>query len=134
MLVFLLIEVVILLLIGLFFGSKALLFFIGQSMVAVFLHQQVNYLQHYGLIRHENDGRTEKVQAHHAWGIPVKCKIVDLFQVHNHADHHMHAATPYERLKAMEQSPQLPANYATMMLVTLLPPLWFKIIHKRLPN
>jgi alkane 1-monooxygenase len=133
MLLFLLVQLLILIVLSAF-GTKALLFFAGQSFVAVFLHQQVNYLQHYGLVRNKKGDMHERMHAHHAWSIPESCRIVDLFQVQNHADHHLHAATPYEKLNVLDESPQLPANYATMMLVTLVPPLWFKIIHNRLPK
>ncbi|TDH21629.1 alkane 1-monooxygenase [Segetibacter sp. 3557_3] len=133
MLVFSFIQLLVLSVVYFSCGSLALLFFVGQGMVAVILHQQVNYLQHYGLIRSGDPDCREKMHAHHTWEIPGNCRIIDLFQVHNHADHHLHAATPYEKLVTTGESPRLPANYATMMLVSLLPPLWFSLIHKRLP-
>ncbi len=134
MLVFCILQVLIVIVLGSIFGGLALLFFIGQGLVAIILHQQVNYLQHYGLIRSDDQHGREKMHAHHTWEIPGNCRIIDLFQVQNHADHHLHAATAYENLVANDESPQLPANYATMMVISLLPPLWFKIIHKRLPS
>lgn len=134
MLIFQVVQLVVLIILGWVFGSKALLFFIGQSFVAVTLHQQVNYLQHYGLTRNDKAGVHEKMHAHHSWSIPGNCRIVDLFQVQNHADHHLHASSSYEKLIARDESPKLPANYATLMVVSLIPPLWFKIIHKRMPS
>lgn len=134
MLLFLIIQLFVLAVLGIAFGKYALLFFAGQSFVAVLLHQQANYLQHYGLIRKDEAGTREKMHAHHSWGIPGECRIVDLFQVQNHADHHLHASTSYEKLVARQESPRLPANYAAMMVVTLFPPLWFKMIHKRMPS
>jgi alkane 1-monooxygenase len=134
MLMFMLVQTTILFILSVAFGGKALLFFIAQALVAISIHQQVNYLQHYGLTRSDNGSIREKMHAHHSWSIRGNCRIVDLFQVQNHADHHIHASTPYHQLKAIDESPKLPANYATMMLVTLIPPLWFKIIHKRLPS
>jgi alkane 1-monooxygenase len=134
MLLFLVIQLTIVFVLAFAFGINSVLFFVGQAFFAVLLHQQVNYMQHYGLTRKDNGVTSEKMHAHHAWGIPGECKIVDLFQVQNHADHHMHASTPYEKLVAKEESPTFPANYATMMIVSLIPPLWFKIIDKRLPS
>ena len=134
MLLFQVVQLLVLVILGWFFGSKALLFFVGQSFVAVFLHQQVNYLQHYGLIRNNKEGICEKMKPHHTWSIPAGCRIIDLFQVQNHADHHLHASSSYEKLISLDDSPRLPANYATMMVVALIPPLWFKIIHKRIPS
>ena len=134
MLLFQAFQLLILIILGLFFGRMSVLFFIGQTFVAVFLHQQVNYLQHYGLIRNNKKGICEKMHAHHTWSIPAGCRIIDLFQVQNHADHHLHASSSYEKLIVRDESPKLPANYATMMVVSLIPPLWFTIIHKRLPS
>ncbi len=134
MLLFLFIQLSIVFVLAFVFGINSVLFFVGQGFFAVLLHQQVNYMQHYGLIRKDNAGTIEKMHAHHAWGIPGECKIVDLFQVQNHADHHMHASTPYEKLVGVEESPAFPANYATMMIVSLIPPLWFRIVDMRLPS
>lgn len=134
MLLFQVTQLLILFMLGYLFGRNALLFFAGQSFVAIVLHQQVNYLQHYGLTRNDTGGVCEKMHAHHTWSIPGECRIIDLFQVQNHADHHLHASYAYEKLIKIDQSPKLPANYATMIVLSLIPPLWFKIIHKRLPS
>ncbi len=134
MLLFQVVQLLILIILWYLYGIDALLFFMGQSFVAIVLHQQVNYMQHYGLTRNDNEGVREKMHAHHTWSIPGNCRIVDLFQVQNHADHHLHASCSYEKLIARDESPRLPANYATMMVVSLIPPLWFKLIHKRLPS
>lgn len=134
MLLFQVIQLLILIMLAYIYGGNALLFFTGQSFVAIVLHQQVNYLQHYGLTRNDDEGVREKMHAHHTWSIPGECKIIDLFQVQNHADHHLHASYSYEKLIDRDQSPKLPGNYATMMVVSLIPSLWFKLIHKRLPS
>jgi alkane 1-monooxygenase len=34
----------------------------------------------------------------------------------------------------MPQAPQLPAGYPTMLLVALVPPLWFHLMDPRLPQ
>ncbi len=132
MICFQLIQVTVLLLVLFTFGWYALLFFAGQSFISILLHQAVNYIQHYGLSRDEHNGHHEKMKTHHSWSIPGSCKIVDLFQVQNHAHHHIHASTPYYKLVAEEQSPRLPANYAAMIVVSLIPPLWFRIIHPQM--
>ena len=132
MLVFQLIGLTLLLTIFLVFGKPALLFFVGQSFIAIVIHQMANYIQHYGLNRRYINDQHEKLNAHHAWSIPGKCKIIDLFHVENHADHHLHAATPFYKLVSKDDSPKLPANYPTMVLLSLFPPLWFKIIHRHI--
>jgi alkane 1-monooxygenase len=41
-------------------------------------------------------------------------------------------ARPYEALRSMPQAPQLPAGYPAMVVVALVPPLWFALMHRRL--
>jgi len=33
-----------------------------------------------------------------------------------------------------QESPQSPYGYPTMMLIALLPPLWFRFVNKRVPR
>jgi alkane 1-monooxygenase len=40
---------------------------------------------------------------------------------------------PYEELRTMPQAPQLPAGYPTMVLLALVPPLWFTTMDRRVP-
>ena len=40
---------------------------------------------------------------------------------------------PYEDLRTVPHAPQLPAGYPTMVLVALLPPLWFATMDRRIP-
>jgi alkane 1-monooxygenase len=54
-----------------------------------------------------------------------------LFQLQRHADHHANARRRYQVLRHFDDSPQLPAGYATMFLVALLPPLWKRVIDPR---
>ncbi|MGI8582458.1 MAG: alkane 1-monooxygenase [Chitinophagaceae bacterium] len=133
LLLFFLIHILICTAIVLFWGKMALLFFIGQSFISVTLLHQVNYLQHYGLHREDTgSGKFEKMAAHHSWNIANPYSKFSLFQLTNHADHHLHPAHSYEKLTVHPESPSHPANYACMMIVSLIPPLWFNITHKRI--
>jgi alkane 1-monooxygenase len=40
---------------------------------------------------------------------------------------------PFEQLQTVPTAPQLPAGYATMVLLALLPPLWFAVMDARVP-
>ena len=57
-----------------------------------------------------------------------------LFQLQRHSDHHAFASRPYQVLRHFEESPQLPFGYPVMILMSLMPPLWFKIMNERLEN
>jgi alkane 1-monooxygenase len=116
-------------------GYEALLFYFFQSTIAIIISHLADYLQHYGLTRKETiSGKFEKVSAGHAWN---KQKINDsfnLFQIENHADHHIHPSHTYEQLVRHEESPTLPTSYSGMMVLSLLPPLWFRVMNKRLSS
>jgi len=49
-----------------------------------------------------------------------------------HSDHHHRASKKYQVLESIEESPQLPFGYTTSMLIALFPPLWFKLMNKRI--
>ena len=44
------------------------------------------------------------------------------------------ASKKYQVLECYEESPQLPFGYPTSMVIALIPPLWFSIMNKRVPN
>jgi alkane 1-monooxygenase len=117
----------------LFAGWIAFLFLLLQSIVAIGLLHATNYLQHYGLMRKEIlPGRFEKVTTHHAWNSPKRKNGLSLFQLENHADHHMHPNRTYEQLSEHDDSPEQPTGYSGMILLALVPPLWFRIMNKRI--
>ncbi len=133
-LVFITIQLSVILIAVVFAGWQAFSFFVLQSIVAVCLLHVTNYLQHYGLMRqHTNHGQYEKVNLHHAWSSPGSAKDFLLFQLENHADHHMHPNRPYEELVKHEESPVQPTGYSGMIMLALIPPLWFQIMNKRIP-
>jgi fatty acid desaturase len=56
-----------------------------------------------------------------------------LFNLQLHSDHHAHMNRPFEQLRTVANAPQLPAGYPTMVLLALLPPLWFAVMDPRVP-
>lgn len=127
------IELLIVLALGWSFGLGAVLFFIAQSFVAVSLLEAVNYLEHYGMERKRlEDGRYEKVQPVHSWNAGHLVTNFFLFNLQRHSDHHYRPNRRYQILRDFRQSPQLPNGYAGMVLLTLIPPLWRRIMDKRL--
>lgn len=110
---------------GLLWGWKATAFFYIQSFLAFSLLEAINYVQHYGLLRKKD----EKVGPKHAWESRHIISSWLLLQLTPHADHHMHAVKPYQILQHMDESPQLPHGYATMVIIALFPLLWFQIMN-----
>ena len=113
-------------------GASGLLLWTGQAAVAVVLLELINYLEHYGLERRADaDGRPERVRIAHSWNSGRLVSGLFLFRLTRHSEHHFDATRPYERLPPGEAAPQLPAGYASMLLLALVPPLWFRVMNPR---
>lgn len=120
---------------GLAFGPQAIAFFLGQSAMAVTLLEGVNYIEHYGLVRQRlPDGRYERMSERHAWDAYEWLTNCFLVHLQRHADHHLEPSRPYAALQPREGSPKLPTGYAGMIPLALVPPLWFAVMNRRVPN
>jgi alkane 1-monooxygenase len=114
------------------FGWHGLVFFSGQALAAICLLETINYVEHYGLQRRQHaDGSYERVSAQHSWESPALLSNLMLLQLQRHADHHMYPRRPYPLLRHSPQSPQLPAGYAAMVWLALVPPLWKRVMNPR---
>jgi alkane 1-monooxygenase len=121
-----------LLVLGLAFGPKALLFWLVQSAYAVFLLEAVNYIEHYGLERQATaSGRAEPFGLHHAWNADHVLTNSILANLQRHSDHHMHAWKPYAELQPLP-GPQLPTGYAGCLFIASVPRWWFALMEPRL--
>lgn len=108
-------------------------FFFAQSILAFTLLELVNYVEHYGIARKElSPGRYERVNPTHSWNASHLISNFFLFQLQRHSDHHVNAIKRYQVLDHYDESPQLPFGYPTMIMVALVPPLWFSMMNKRL--
>lgn len=112
---------------------SVLYFFLAQSFFAFTLLELVNYVEHYGIQRKEvSPGKYERVTPIHSWNASHMISNFFLFQLQRHSDHHANAIKRYQVLDHYDESPQLPAGYSTMILIALVPPLWFAMMNKRL--
>ena len=100
--------------------------FVGQALVAIYLLEFVNYIQHHGLER----GANERPNASHAWESRTRWSRYTLMNLPLHAAHHLRATTPYERLRPYDESPQLPGGYYQMFWIALIPPLFNRLMQK----
>ena len=109
------------------------IFLVVQSVLAFSLLELVNYVEHYGILRREiSPGRYERVNPLHSWNASHLVSNFFLFQLQRHSDHHYNAIKRYQVLDHYEESPQLPFGYPTMILLALVPPLWFGLMDNRL--
>jgi alkane 1-monooxygenase len=109
------------------------LFFFVQGFFAFSLLELVNYIEHYGMSRKQlPNGRYEKVTPLHSWNASHIVSNFLLFQLQRHSDHHAFAYKRYQVLNHYDESPQLPQGYSAMIILALFPPLWFKVMDRRL--
>lgn len=114
-------------------GSAGLLFWIGQSLMAIFLLQTVDYIEHYGLLRQKNEmGVYEPVKTNHSWDSYKAWTNYTLFNLGFHSHHHHKAALPYTELQAQPTAMHLPLGYSAMALLALVPPLFFMLMNPKL--
>jgi alkane 1-monooxygenase len=111
------------------FGLGVVPFLLLQAVVGFSLLEVVNYIEHYGLRRQRTPtGRYEKVDPRHSWNSDRIVSNIHLFQLARHSDHHVNPQYWYQALRTLEDSPQLPAGYATMIVLALISPLWRHIM------
>jgi alkane 1-monooxygenase len=108
-----------------FLGLRALAFWFAQAVLAIVLLELFNYIAHYGLERRRRpDGVFERIAPEHSWNSMRRMNNCALFNMGRHSDHHRRPTSPYQRLEAEPDAPQLPFGYAGAILCALLPPLW----------
>lgn len=94
-----------------------------------------DYVQHYGLLRRElPSGALEPAGIRHSWDAPHPVSGLMMLNAPRHADHHSHTARRYPdlRLSAGGQAPLLPYSLPVMATIALVPPLWHRIMDRRL--
>jgi alkane 1-monooxygenase len=129
MLWFVLIQAAFTGLIGWCFGLLGVVGFLGSCVFAFSLLEAVNYLEHYGLERAiDQRGRAERVSPEHSWNSDHVVSRMFLFELSRHSDHHATASRKYQVLRSFQESPQLPTGYPGMVVLALIPPLWFAIM------
>jgi alkane 1-monooxygenase len=117
------------------FGVEILPFLVLQALVGVFLLETVNYLEHYGMLRQrtgpDGTGRYERVLPSHSWNSNNIATNVLLYHLQRHSDHHANPTRRYQCLRDYQESPVLPTGYAGMIVLAMFPPLWRRVMDKR---
>lgn len=133
MVVYSIVDVILISSIFYFFGLYVMIAFILAAIFGILLLETVNYIEHYGLLREKNEkGRYKRVEHHHSWNSDHPIGRAVLFNLSRHSDHHYNGSIKYQVLKSIETSPQMPTGYPGMMVLALIPPLWFKIMNKKI--
>jgi alkane 1-monooxygenase len=115
------------------FGVVVLPYLIGQAVLGFCLLEVVNYLEHYGLRRQRReDGRYERTRPEHSWNSNSVASNVLLYHLQRHSDHHANPIRRYQALRHVQEAPQLPTGYAGMIVLAAFPPLWRRVMDRRL--
>jgi len=132
---FLIIQITYLIGVYLIFGISALWFALGAAVVGFLLLETVNYIEHYGLLRTKMpSGRYERVREIHSWNSNHILGRIILYELTRHSDHHYISSKKYQVLDCHEDSPQMPFGYPTSMVMSFIPPMWFFVMNKRIPE
>jgi alkane 1-monooxygenase len=97
------------------FGGAAFAFHLLQAAWAVRLLECVNYFEHWGLLR--SGPRAETMDS---WDTDSAFTLYTLVGLSRHADHHAHAARPFQQLRHCDESPKLPRGYFGMVPLAIL--------------
>ncbi|MBX7181116.1 MAG: alkane 1-monooxygenase [Bacteroidia bacterium] len=120
-------------LIYLVFGLKGMLSFLAVATIGFLLLETVNYIEHYGLTRKKSQGDNyERVLPVHSWNSNHFIGRLLLFELSRHSDHHYKASRKYQILRHFEDSPQMPTGYPGMIVLALVPPIWFYVMHRNI--
>jgi hypothetical protein len=84
----------------------------------------VNFIEHYGLVRVPGKG----VEARHAWNTYNLISSGLLYNLPRHSHHHMYAGKPFWTLEEEPEGPTYPYGYMTMILISLVPPVWRRVV------
>lgn len=111
-------------------GPWVVLAFIGQAVFAVFLLEYINYIRHYGLRRDVDERQTEM----HSWQAEERWSRWTLLELTRHPAHHLKASEPFWRLQPYHDAPELPSGYYGCFWIAVIPPLWRRVMHPRIPS
>ena len=116
-------------------GPGVLPFLVVQAVVGFSLLEVVNYMEHYGMLRQKvgtgERQRYERVDPSHSWNSNNIATNVLLYHLQRHSDHHANPTRRYQTLRDFEESPVLPTGSAGMIVLALFPPIWRRVMDKR---
>ncbi len=115
-------------------GWAGLALFAYQAFIAIWQLELVNYVEHYGLTRrHLGEGRYEIVLPRHSWNAAHRASNWLLINLQRHSDHHWRPDRRFPLLQnyGSDEAPQLPWGYPVMTAAAMVPPLWRRLMNRR---
>ena len=133
MIQFQLLQLALVVIVYFIFGLKIMMAFMAAATIGFLLLETVNYIEHYGLERKlGSSGQYERAMPQHSWNSNHILGRLMLFELSRHSDHHYLASRKYQILRNHEEAPQMPTGYPGMMILSLFPPLWFRIMNRKI--
>jgi alkane 1-monooxygenase len=105
-------------------GVRTLGFFVASGLLGKALLEIVNYMEHYGMVRNP----AQPVMPRHSWNTNKRVSSWTMFNLTRHSHHHAQGEVPYQDLKPYPNAPTMVSGYLSTILLTLLPPLWHRIM------
>lgn len=105
-------------------GVGAMVYFVACALWGKALLEIVNYMEHYGMVRHPET----PVQPRHSWNTNKRISSWTMFNLTRHSHHHAQGEVPYQDLKPFPDSPMMISGYLTTIVVAMIPPLWHKLM------
>lgn len=116
-------------------GVGMIPFLLIQGVVGFSLLEVINFMEHYGMLRQKVGAgerqRYERVDPSHSWNSNNIATNVLLYHLQRHSDHHANPTRRYQALRDYKESPVLPTGYAGMILLAVVPPLFRRVMDKR---
>jgi alkane 1-monooxygenase len=104
-------------------GWIALGYYFVAIVVAKLLLESLNYFSHYGIVREPG----QPIAVRHTFSDNYWMSNLLMYNLGRHGHHHS-GPIPYHQLKANPTMPMTPYNYILMGLISMVPPLYWKIM------
>ena len=105
-------------------GWIGVLVFTASALIAKAFLEIVNFMEHYGMVRNVNT----PVQPYHSWNTNKRASSWATFNLTRHSHHHAEGDVPFHKLRPYQDAPMMVNGYLTTIFLTLVPPLWNKIM------
>ena len=111
-------------------GWQAALFLFLIGVTGKCILEVVNYMEHYGLVRHPR----QPVKPKHSWNSNRKISTWAMFNLPRHSHHHAQGGLAFEKLAPMPEAPMMISGYISTITIALVPPLWFALMKPKLAH
>lgn len=114
-------------------GGRGIVAYLGICLYAQLQLLLSDYVQHYGLRRHIKEaGKPEPIGPHHSWNAPAWYSSAMMLNAPKHSDHHLRPARAFPALEVdPDTMPTLPRSLPVMAVLALVPPIWRRMMDKR---